>query len=233
MTTWNSCGSPENAYFQRSSRGSSAASWRASSSSITGTASRMGEASRSMRHTSTCASRLNNSVPLQTGQARISSSRASILSRPRLRCSAANLRQYARQQFAGLRRAELRADRNVPQSRVAERCAFYGILLGHEYRQLIAEGKLRNAQRMVIRKSVLLDLDAVRAQRGKEARRIANAGHGVHALAAEGAKTARGPKPIEAERLRALKPHGERAGGQPPQRGVLGRTVHHDGIGPP
>src|SRR5215510_14389336 len=115
---------------QRSISGSSCASWRASSSSIIGTPSRIGNARRSARHTSTSDAFWNLSGPLHTGHARISSSLSSTFLAHGIEF--VHARDDEIDQRARLVLRELGGDRHEPAALVREGRAFYGILLGHE-----------------------------------------------------------------------------------------------------
>src|SRR3954452_6722442 len=113
-----------------------------------------------MRHTSSCASRWYLSGPLQIGHARISSRRESM--EQRYLSSSADHGIYAAAQLAGdrleqlggMRVAEPRGDRHVPDARIRERPAFYGIFLGHEHGLRVAEVQVRGTERVMIRERV-------------------------------------------------------------------------------
>src|SRR6185369_16563526 len=114
-----------------------------------------------MRHTSTCASRWYLSGPLQMGHARISSRRES-MERRYLGDSADHGINPAAQpgadlleQLGGLGIAEARADGHIPQPRVREGAAFYGIFLCHEHGRAIAEIEIGGGEGMMVGKCVL------------------------------------------------------------------------------
>src|SRR6266853_147759 len=116
---------------------SSGRSFLASSSSITGISSRIGNARRSaLQMNSACALRWT-SGPLQTGQTRISSSRASM-----------NSFQYEFRQ-GGI---EFGLDAHRNQVAPAEVAAFYRILFGHQHEITIGKVEVCSPKRMVIRK---------------------------------------------------------------------------------
>src|SRR6201988_3768255 len=105
-----------------------------------------------MRHTSSCASRWYLSVPLHTGQASISSSRESIGA---LTSSVgAQPGEHPRAQRLRIVVAEGGADGHVPQPRVGERRAFYGIFLGHEDRQIVGKGELARGEGVMVREGM-------------------------------------------------------------------------------
>ena len=61
--------------------------------------------------------------------------------------------------------------------------AFYGILLGHEYRKIVREGYILELKPRVVRQRVFNDADTHGTQHRKESLRIADGGDRVHRLA--------------------------------------------------
>src|SRR5712691_8589008 len=116
---------------------SSGGSFLASSSSITGISSRIGNARRSaLQMNSACALRWT-SGPLQIGQTRISSSRESMNS-------------FQHEFHQG--RVEFGIDAHRDQVAPAEVAAFYRILFGHQHEIAIGELEICSPKRVVIRK---------------------------------------------------------------------------------
>ena len=83
----------------------------------------------------------------------------------------------------GLGVLELGRDRQIPAFGTGERTAFYRILLRHQHRQRIAELQLAAAEAVMVGKGMLGDLQPGAAQLRKEALRVADAGHRMHAPA--------------------------------------------------
>src|SRR5579864_520829 len=215
---------------QRSSSGSSAASWRASSSSITGTSSRIGNARRSVRHTNTCVSRRYLSVPLHTGQARISSIRESMATLP-----SEHMLEHASAQPAPIRLTERGANRQIPHPCVGERGAFYGILLRHQHRQVVREVKLARRERMMIREGMRDHFDPLRAQLAEEAPGIADSGDRVYPPPAKGAELGGVGAPVEPDRRLRNELHAQRAfrQGLADERPMDRIAVDDHDVGPP
>ncbi|KAG1199823.1 hypothetical protein G6F35_012471 [Rhizopus arrhizus] len=90
---------------------------------------------------------------------------------------------------------------------VAELTALHRVLLGHQHRQLAAEGQVLRLIRLMVGKGMRHHADATRPQHVEEALRMGDAGHRVHTLALEirqRARTATG------QRLRTVDVQGHR-----------------------
>src|SRR5574343_507604 len=72
--------------------------------------------------------------------------------------------------------------RKHPAIRQGKITTFYGILLGHQYRQVIAKLQILRAELMVIRKGMLNHMQAMLTQRGEKALRPSDTGHAMHGL---------------------------------------------------
>jgi hypothetical protein len=89
------------------------------------------------------------------------------------------------EQLTGVRLAEARNNRHIPQPRISAVTAFYGILLRHDHGKLITEAQLLRAQGMMIREGMLDELQPLLAQAAKESAGVADGCNGVNPLAAE------------------------------------------------
>jgi hypothetical protein len=111
------------------------------------------------------------------------------------------------EQVTCVRLAEHRGNGDIPQPRIRELRAFYGILLRHEDRQIIRERQIARRKRMMVRKRVLDDIETPRPEVAKEARRIADASHGVQAPPPELLEGLRLALAIEPESLACNQTH--------------------------
>ena len=128
--------------------------------------------------------------------------------------------------------AESRGHRDIPEVRVRERCAFYGILLRHEHGQCVAEGQIGRGEGMMIRKGVFDHLQPLGAQFAEEARRVANTGNRMHGALAEGPERPGSFSTVDPPGVTGDQIHTQRCGQrQLRQRGVLGRPVQHYEVG--
>src|SRR6266705_1561957 len=89
------------------------------------------------------------------------------------------------EQFPALSLPETRYHRDVPEPRVRERPASYGILLSHEHGKIVLECQVCGDEGMMIGEGVLDHLDAAGTQVPEKTARVADSGHGVHRPAAE------------------------------------------------
>src|SRR5690606_20447464 len=80
---------------------------------------------------------------------------------------------------------QLRADRDAEVALAGEAGALHRVLLRHQYRQVAAEIEIFRDEPVVVGERVRHHRDAAAAQHGEEALGVADAGHGVHALAGE------------------------------------------------
>src|ERR1700679_202154 len=175
---------------------------------MTGIPSRTAYASRSGRHTNSCALPAPElrKGPLQMGQTSKSSKRLSInppipanlltpeptnsrassntraqtVSRPRN--ARLNGLGHDLEQRIGFCPGETRSDRHVPMLRAGHELAFYGILLGHEHRPAIGEGDIRGLQARMVRQRMAGHLDTARAQHVEKSFGIADARHRMHRM---------------------------------------------------
>ena len=139
--------------------------------------------------------------------------------------------EHALEQLARVFGREFGCNRHIPQPRIGACRAFYGIFFRHEYGQAITESQIGDAQRMMIRKCMLGELDATRAQLAEEAPGITGAGHRVHVLAAEVFERLRRRPRIDAHGMLWPHRHDERALRQALQRWMPGRPVHYQYVG--
>src|SRR5882757_1744999 len=172
---------------QRPSNGSSAPSTRASSGSITGIPSRTTYASRSGRHISSIALPLpeTRSGPLQIGQTSNSRSRLSIRRSLRHGVAFFNSADDDVQQAFGLALIEACRHRDVPMSLAGKRSAFYGILLRHEDRLVVAEVDVGARQARMIVERTSENFDPAGSQHIEEPLGVADARDRMDGLAGE------------------------------------------------
>lgn len=114
------------------------------------------------------------------------------------------------EQLASLILAELCDNRDIPQSRVREVPAFYGILLRHEHGQLVAKIQIRRDEGMMVGERMPDNIHTVGAQISEKARGMPYSCDGMNPLAAKMFQRKRSSKLIEALRAIARQHHRER-----------------------
>src|SRR6266700_2331657 len=116
------------------------------------------------------------SGPLQIGHTNNSSSRLSIGRSLRRLIAFFNLSENDVQQCVRLAPVEACAHRDVPMPYSGELSAFYGILLGHEHRLVVAELEVFRHQVRMVGKRTSHDFDPARPQHVEEPLRVADTG---------------------------------------------------------
>src|SRR6267143_1541623 len=176
---------------------SSGGSFLASSSSITGISSRIGNASRSALQTNSACALRYTSGPLQIGQTRMSSSRESM-----------NSFQYEFRQG----RVEFGLDSHRNQISPAEVAAFYRILFGQQHEIAIGELEVFGPKRVVIRKRVSRELEPHARKPVEKPLGIADSGDRVQFLSGKLRLRQRRPVPIDPVQTGRREPHAKCAG---------------------